>query len=130
MTIVTDSLLARMDPGRLFFSVPCLFSARSFSQRAVNQRNVFDYFATSMFYDNKQQPGLRMQTMHTACHCKRGRGTEVGCHPWWRVSHILTLLVCYRRFTGIEFAVVHAQPPSLFIIHKREEFLQMKVLAW
>jgi MED6 mediator sub complex component len=27
-----------------------------------------------------------------------------------------------RRFTGIEFAVVHAQPPSLFIIHKRERF--------
>lgn len=25
-----------------------------------------------------------------------------------------------RRFTGIEFAVVHAQPPSMFIIHKRE----------
>lgn len=27
-----------------------------------------------------------------------------------------------RRFTGIEFAVVHAQPqhPSIFIIHKRE----------
>jgi len=25
-----------------------------------------------------------------------------------------------KRFTGVEFAVVHAQPPSLFIIHKRE----------
>jgi len=25
-----------------------------------------------------------------------------------------------RRFTGIEFAVVHSQPPGLFIIHKRE----------
>lgn len=25
-----------------------------------------------------------------------------------------------RRFTGIEFALVHAEPPSLFIIHKRE----------
>lgn len=25
-----------------------------------------------------------------------------------------------RRFTGIEFALVHAQPPSLFVIHKRE----------
>ena len=28
--------------------------------------------------------------------------------------------VIYRRFTGIEFSLVHAQPPSLFIIHKRE----------
>jgi hypothetical protein len=25
-----------------------------------------------------------------------------------------------RRFTGIEFALVHAQPPVFFIIHKRE----------
>ena len=25
-----------------------------------------------------------------------------------------------RRFTGIEFALAHASPPSLFIIHKRE----------
>lgn len=24
-----------------------------------------------------------------------------------------------RRFTGIEFAVVHAQPPTFFIIQKR-----------
>jgi mediator of RNA polymerase II transcription subunit 6 len=24
-----------------------------------------------------------------------------------------------RKFKGIEFAVVHAEPPSLFIIHKR-----------
>ncbi len=25
-----------------------------------------------------------------------------------------------RRFTGVEFAVVHAQPPTFFIIQKRE----------
>jgi len=25
-----------------------------------------------------------------------------------------------RRFTGVEFAVVHAEPPSMFVIHKRE----------
>ena len=29
------------------------------------------------------------------------------------------LLFC-RRFTGIEFAVVHVQPPGFFIIQKRE----------
>lgn len=27
---------------------------------------------------------------------------------------------CYRRFTGVEFALVHSQPPSLFIIQKRD----------
>lgn len=32
----------------------------------------------------------------------------------------LIVRVLHRRFTGIEFALVHAQPPSAFIIHKRE----------
>lgn len=41
-------------------------------------------------------------------------------HYVWRVSRIPMLLAFYRRFTGIEFAVVHAEPPSMFIIHKRE----------
>ena len=44
-------------------------------------------------------------------------------YPLQPYSARLLLRLCvyfYRRFTGIEFAVVHAQPPSLFIIHKRE----------
>lgn len=28
--------------------------------------------------------------------------------------------MCYRRFVGVEYAVVHAAPPSLFIIHQRD----------
>ncbi|OAX44891.1 MED6-domain-containing protein [Rhizopogon vinicolor AM-OR11-026] len=64
--------------------------------------NVFDYFATSMFYDKQSNNQvLRMQTMHTGV-------------PIANESEEL------KRFTGIEFALVHAQPPSLFIIHKRE----------
>ena len=35
----------------------------------------------------------------------------------WVASLIGRIL---RRFTGIEFALVHAEPPSLFIIHKRD----------
>ncbi|KAG8220042.1 MED6-domain-containing protein [Butyriboletus roseoflavus] len=68
----------------------------------LTTENVFDYFATSMFYDKQSNNQvLRMQTMHT--------GT-----PILNESDEL------RRFTGIEFALAHASPPSLFIIHKRD----------
>ncbi|KXN83608.1 Mediator of RNA polymerase II transcription subunit 6 [Leucoagaricus sp. SymC.cos] len=68
----------------------------------LTPENVFDYFATSMFYDKQSNNQvLRMQTMHTGI-------------PIANEAEEL------RRFTGIEFALVHAQPPSFFIIHKRE----------
>jgi mediator of RNA polymerase II transcription subunit 6 len=55
-----------------------------------------------MFYDKQSNNQvLRMQTMHTGM----------------PISNEAEEL---RRFTGVEFAVVHAEPPSLFIIHKRE----------
>ncbi|KAI0702437.1 MED6 mediator sub complex component-domain-containing protein [Cytidiella melzeri] len=70
----------------------------------LTNENVFDYFATSMFYDKQSNNQvLRMQTMHTGI-------------PLQNEAEEL------RRFTGIEFAVVHAQPPSFFVIHKRERF--------
>ncbi|KAI0786090.1 MED6-domain-containing protein [Abortiporus biennis] len=68
----------------------------------LTNKNVFDYFATSMFYDKQSNNQvLRMQTMHTGL-------------PLVNEAEEL------RRFTGIEFALVHSQPPSLFIIHKRD----------
>jgi len=68
----------------------------------LTNENVFDYFATSMFYDKQSNNQvLRMQTMHTG-------------------MPIINEAEELKRFTGIEFAVVHAQPPSMFIIHKRE----------
>ncbi|EJD04339.1 MED6-domain-containing protein [Fomitiporia mediterranea MF3/22] len=68
----------------------------------LTTETVFDYFATSMFYDKQSNNQvLRMQTMHTG-------------------QPILNEAEELKRFTGIEFALVHAQPPSLFIIHKRE----------
>ncbi|KAF8481313.1 MED6-domain-containing protein [Russula ochroleuca] len=70
----------------------------------LTAENVFDYFASSMFYDKQSNNQvLRMQTMHTGM----------------PISNEAEEL---KRFTGVEFAVVHAQPPSLFIIHKRERF--------
>ncbi|EAU93412.2 hypothetical protein CC1G_04391 [Coprinopsis cinerea okayama7 len=68
----------------------------------LTEQNVFDYFATSMFYDKQSNNQvLRMQTIYTGV-------------PIANEAEEL------RRFTGIEFAVVHAQPPAFFIIHKRE----------
>ncbi|KIK99765.1 hypothetical protein PAXRUDRAFT_822377 [Paxillus rubicundulus Ve08.2h10] len=68
----------------------------------LTTNNIFDYFATSMFYDKQSNNQvLRMQTMHTAM-------------PILNESEEL------KRFTGVEFALAHAQPPALFIIHKRE----------
>ncbi|KAF9073786.1 MED6-domain-containing protein [Rhodocollybia butyracea] len=68
----------------------------------LTSENVFEYFTTSMFYDKQSNNQvLRMQTMHT--------GMPV-------VNEAEEL----KRFTGVEFAVVHAQPPSFFVIHKRE----------
>lgn len=68
----------------------------------LTNENVFEYFTHSQFYDKQSNNQvLRMQTMHT--------GMPL-------VNEVEEL----RRFTGIEFSVVHSQPPSLFIIHKRE----------
>ncbi|OCH96685.1 MED6-domain-containing protein [Obba rivulosa] len=68
----------------------------------LTNENVFEYFATSMFYDKQSNNQvLRMQTMHTGV-------------PLQNEAEEL------KRFTGIEFAVVHSEPPNFFIIHKRE----------
>ncbi|KAJ3537458.1 hypothetical protein NMY22_g5587 [Coprinellus aureogranulatus] len=67
----------------------------------LTAENVFDYFSYSMFYDKQSNNQvLRMQTMHTGM-------------PIENEAEEL------KRFTGVEFAVVHAQPPSFFIIQKR-----------
>ncbi|KAF8807261.1 MED6-domain-containing protein [Phlegmacium glaucopus] len=68
----------------------------------LTTENVFEYFSTSMFYDKQSNNQvLRMQTIYTGVPVK-DEAAEL------------------RRFTGIEFALVHAQPPSFFIIQKRE----------
>ncbi|KAH8835444.1 MED6-domain-containing protein [Flagelloscypha sp. PMI_526] len=78
------------------------YSHRFFIWHEWIPENVFEYFSTSMFYDKQSNNQvLRMQTMHT--------GTPI-------VNEAEEL----KRFKGIEFAVVHADPPAFFVIHKRE----------
>ncbi|OSD05932.1 MED6-domain-containing protein [Trametes coccinea BRFM310] len=77
----------------------------------LTAENAFEYFTTSMFYDKQSNNQvLRMQTMHTGV-------------PLVNEAEEL------KRFTGIEFALVHAEPPSLFIIHKRERLSPDEVRA-
>ncbi|KAF5377514.1 hypothetical protein D9615_005133 [Tricholomella constricta] len=75
----------------------------------LTAENVFDYFATSMFYDKQSNNQvLRMQTIHSGL-------------PIDNEAEEL------KRFTGVEFAVVHSQPPSMFIIQKRERLSPQEV---
>ncbi|KAH9922017.1 MED6-domain-containing protein, partial [Epithele typhae] len=68
----------------------------------LTAESAFEYFTNSQFYDKQSNNQvLRMQTMHTG-QLLENEAEEL------------------RRFTGIEFALTHAEPPSLFIIHKRE----------
>ncbi|GJJ09467.1 hypothetical protein Clacol_003690 [Clathrus columnatus] len=68
----------------------------------LTAQNVLDYFAISMFYDKQSNNQvLRMQTEFT------GMPVENEAEE-------------LRRFTGIEFAVVHEQAPNFFVIQKRE----------
>ena len=84
-----------------------------------------------MYYDKQSNNQvLRMQTMHTgmpllneAEELKWASSSERGGR-----MHLDGLLS--RRFTGIEFAVVHSQPPSFFIIHKRERFSPDEGMSW
>lgn len=99
-----------------------LLSTQSLGQWTVNQWECLWLFRNvHVLRQAKQQPGsAHANYSYRYAHCERGRRAKVSCRYNRHVSHVLTLLVFYRRFTGIEFAVVHAQPPFMFIIHKRE----------
>ncbi|KAF8641023.1 hypothetical protein AX17_000668 [Amanita inopinata Kibby_2008] len=63
-----------------------------------------------MFYDKQSNNQvLRMQTMHTG-------------------MSIANEAEELKRFTGIEFALVHSQPPSFFIIQKRQRLSPDEVI--
>ncbi|KAF8736736.1 hypothetical protein AX14_014059 [Amanita brunnescens Koide BX004] len=76
----------------------------------LTTENVFEYFATSMFYDKQSNNQvLRMQTMHTG-------------------QSIANEAEELKRFTGIEFSLAHSQPPSFFVIQKRERLSPDEVI--
>jgi mediator of RNA polymerase II transcription subunit 6 len=71
-----------------------------------------------MFYDKQSNNQvLRMQTIYTGVPVK-DEAAEL--RSVLDRAAFIQPLIAFRRFTGIEFALVHAQPPTFFIIQKRE----------
>ncbi|KAK0537568.1 Mediator of RNA polymerase II transcription subunit 6 [Tilletia horrida] len=75
---------------------------------ALTRQNILDYFSRSPFYDlQSTNQVLRMQNIAiTGGFMSALAGDQ-------KEEEDL------KRFTGIEFVVVHAQPDALFVIHKR-----------
>lgn len=85
----------------------------------LTAENVLSYFATSMFYDKQSNNEvLKMQTDYAGAAPVDVAAELRFVHPVWGTLPLLTDTP--RRFTGVEFGVVHAEPPTFFIIHKRE----------
>ncbi|PWY98764.1 MED6-domain-containing protein [Testicularia cyperi] len=76
----------------------------------LNEHNVMAYFATSPFFDRRSNnEQIRMQNI--------ANGTQnllTGPPPGAKPEHEEL-----KRFTGLEFVLVHAKPPSCFVIQKR-----------
>ncbi|EJU01109.1 MED6-domain-containing protein [Dacryopinax primogenitus] len=76
----------------------------------THAQKALDYFSLSIFWDKQStNQVLRMQTQHALGPDGLG-GSGVD-----EESEL-------RKFTGVEFAVVHGRPPGLWVIHKRERF--------
>ena len=72
-----------------------------------------------MFYDKQSNNQvLRMQTIYTGVPVKDEAAELRSVLDLLCIY--LTITIVFRRFTGIEFALVHSQAPTFFIIQKRE----------
>ncbi|KAI0028846.1 MED6 mediator sub complex component-domain-containing protein [Vararia minispora EC-137] len=86
------------DYSHRYFVWPEFIQARG----PVTTENLFDFLQGSPFWDRSStNDQLRMQTRHTGI-------------PVADEAEEL------KRFIGIEFALVHHRPPSLFVVQKRE----------
>ncbi|KAL9934979.1 hypothetical protein V8E36_006055 [Tilletia maclaganii] len=75
---------------------------------ALTRQNILDYFSRSPFYDlQSTNQVLRMQNIAVTGGFMSSLGGDQ------KEEEDL------KRFTGIEFVVIHAQPDALFVIHKR-----------
>lgn len=97
----------------------------------LTQYNVLDYFSKSDFYE----PGcnnavLQMQTAATNLPypiAPPGGAESTGPNSaygaaltaWERRNDPAAVEQELRRFVGVEYVLVHAKPPDLFVVHKR-----------
>lgn len=85
-----------------------------------------EYFSHSPFFDRQSSNQvLKMQTMHTGVPVENEEeelkyASDISFFCLMLTADLDNYLI--RRFTGVEFSLVHARPPNFFIIHKRERF--------
>lgn len=83
-------------------------SVKSDPNHPLNEHNVMAYFATSPFFDRRSNnEQIRMQNI------ANGTQNLTGGSGAKQEEQEL------KRFTGLEFVLVHAQAPSCFVIQKR-----------
>lgn len=83
-------------------------SRKSDPNHPLNEHNVMAYFATSPFFDRRSNnEQIRMQNI------ANGAQNLIGGMGAKQEEQEL------KRFTGLEFVLVHAQAPSCFVIQKR-----------
>ncbi|SHO76374.1 Similar to S.cerevisiae protein MED6 (Subunit of the RNA polymerase II mediator complex) [Malassezia sympodialis ATCC 42132] len=86
-------------------------------QSVLDVNNVMEYFSTSPFYDRRSNnEHVRMQSAALVAQIMATTplsGEELMRTITKRQEEEL------RRFTGLEYALVHARPPGCFVVHKR-----------
>jgi len=86
----------------------------------LTEENVLEYFEESYLFDRSSNNNhLRMQTQHADPNYRMSR-VEMETE----LKYAIYILIGFcshpsRRFTGLEYALVHAQPP-LFVIQRRD----------
>ena len=86
-------------------------------QSVLDASNVMEYFSTSPFYDRRSNnEHVRMQSAVLVNQALMS-AHQSGIDAMQNVANMLETEL--KRFTGLEFALVHARPPVCFVIHKR-----------
>lgn len=94
-------------------------------QPVLDVNNVMEYFSTSPFYDRRSNnEHVRMQSAALVAQIMATMtlsGEELMRTITKKQEEELRCVRCAngRRFTGLEYALVHARPPACFVIHKR-----------
>jgi mediator of RNA polymerase II transcription subunit 6 len=90
----------------------------------LTQYTVLDYFSKSDYYEQGCNNAiLQMQSAATNVPfthpAEISNGNSEGLSAWERKNDPFIIEQELKRFTGLEYVLVHAKQPDLFVIHKR-----------
>ncbi|MCO5566083.1 hypothetical protein L7F22_019759 [Adiantum nelumboides] len=90
----------------------------------LTQYTVLDYFSKSDYYEQGCNNAiLQMQSAATNIPfthpAEISNGNSEGLSAWERKNDPFIIEQELKRFTGLEYVLVHAKQPDLFVIHKR-----------